>query len=207
MVFVNGDLTGVEYAGTTWGDVLGVLDEQRAASGDIVTGVRIGAVEVPAFRTSQALSQELAETVDVFIETGRVADLLLQTLDEADAASQTLVEAAVALAASYRAQDVSAANRSLPDFAENLGTLIVLTHTVAEGAGVDLAACGDGVVSAMDMITSLIAHIDLLLAARQAGDWTRVGDVLGSDIAGAVQRWPMVLRAIRQAAPALRDVA
>ena len=38
IVVLNGNLTGVEYSATTWGELLDVLDGQRATEGDIVTG-------------------------------------------------------------------------------------------------------------------------------------------------------------------------
>jgi hypothetical protein len=199
IVLLNGDVTGVEYPANTWGELLELLDEQRGASGDVVTGVRLDGVDVPAFRASQALSHALNASVKVFIETATTADLISQTLDEAEAATPALVEAAAALGTSYRGPDVSAANRALSEFAESLGTLIVITATVAQGAGVDLSVVGDGQLSAMQMINNLIARIDVLLAAQRAGNWTQVADVV-DEIAATLRRWPLVLQAVRQAA-------
>ena len=200
IVLLNGDVTGVEYPGNTWGELLEVLDKQRGASGDVVTGVRLDGADIPAFRTPQALSHTLDASAEVFIETARPADLISQTLDEAEAATPVLAEAAVALGSSYRGPDVSAANRALPEFAESLGTLIVITSTVAQGAGVDLSVVGDGQLSAMQMINNLIARIDVLLAAQRAGNWTQVAAVV-DEIAATLRRWPLVLQAVRQATP------
>ena len=202
IVLLNGDVTGVEYSANTWGELLEVLDEQRGASGDVVTGVRLDGSDVPAFRTPHALSHALNASAEVCIETTRPADLISQTLNEAEAATPALVEAAVALGGMYRGQDVSAANRALPELGESLGTLIVITSTAAQGAGVDLSVVGDGRQSAMQMINSLIAHADVFLAAQRAGNWTQVADVI-DEIAATLRRWPLVLQAIRQAAPAL----
>jgi hypothetical protein len=207
IVLMNGDVTGVTYPVNTWGELLAVLDAQSISSGVVVAGVRLGGVDVLAFRTQEVLSQTLDAEAEVLIETARPADLILQTLDEAEAATHAIVEAAVALGCSYRAPDVSAANRSLPEFAESLGTLIVVTDTLAQGAGVDLSTIGDGGLSAVQMIDELLAHTNVLLAAQRAGDWTQVANVIESDIAASVRRWPLVLQTIRRAAPLLRDVA
>lgn len=206
IVLMNGDITGVAYPAGTWGELLAALDEQCAVSGDVIAGVRLGGADVLAFRTAPALAQALEVDAEVVIETARPADLILQTLDDAEVATQAIVDAAMALARSYRA-DASAANQSLPEFAGSLGTLIVVTDTVARGAGVDLAAIADGGVSAVQMIDALVGHTNVLLAAQRAGDWNQVADVIESDIAAAVRRWPLVLEGIRQAAPLLRDVA
>ena len=206
-VLLNGDVTGVAYQAKTWGELLTVLDEQCSSSGEVVAGVHLGGVDVLAFRTEEALSQALDADAEVVIETARPADLILQTLDEAEAATQAIVDAALALGGSYRRRDVSAANRSLPEFAESLGTLIVVTDTLAQGAGVDLSAIGASGISAVQMIDDLIGHTNVLLVAQRAGDWKQVADIIDSDIAGAVRRWPLVLQAIRRAAPLLKDVA
>ena len=207
IVLLNGDVTGIPYPAGTWAELLAVLDEQCASNGDVVAGVRIGDADVLAFRTPEILSRVLDADAPVLIETARPADLILQTLDEAEAATRSIVDAALALGGSYRAGDVLAANRSLPAFAESLGTLIIVTDTLAQGAGVDLAATGDGDASALQMIDDLIGHTNVLLAAQRAGNWTQVADVIQSDIANAVRRWPLVLEAIRHSAPLLRDVA
>jgi hypothetical protein len=143
----------------------------------------------------------------VFIETARPADLIRQTLDEADAATSAIADAAVALGGLYRAPDVSAANRALPEFAESLGTLIVATTSVAQGAGVDLSLFVDERLTATQVIDSLIGYADVVLAAQRAGDWPQVAQVIEHDIAEAVRRWPLVLQAIRQAAPMLTELA
>jgi len=206
MVFVNGDITGVEYSANTWGELLEALDGQCAASGEVVTAVRIGRDEIPAFRTAQVVSQPLDANAEVFIDAARPADLILQTLDEADAAAQAIVESAAALGSSYRASDVAAVNRALPAFAENLSMLIVVTSTVAQGARVDLSAIAHAGMSATQMIDSLIAHTEALLSAQQAGHWSRAAEVIDG-IAVSLRRWPLVLTAIRETAPALKDVA
>jgi hypothetical protein len=206
VVLLNGDVTGVEYAAMTWGELLEVLDEQRNASGDLVTGVRLDGKDVPAFRTPHALSRPLSAGAEVCIDTTSPADLINQTLDDAETATLALVEGAAALAALYRGPDVSAANRTLPELGESLGTLIVITNTVAHGAGVDLSAVGDGRLSANQMITNLIAHADVLLVAQRADNWAQVADVI-DEIATTLRRWPQVLQAIRQAVPALTNVA
>jgi len=207
IVLLNGDVTGLAYPANTWGELLDVLDEQGAATGDVVTGVRLDGVEVPAFRTPQALSQALDANAEVCIDTARPLDLIRQTLDEAEAATPAIVEAAVVLGGFYRSPDVSAANRALPEFAENLGALIAITSTVAQAAGVDLSVIRDGGVSVLQMIDDLIGRADVLLAAQRAGDWTQVADVIDDHIVPAVVRWPLVLTAIRRAAPALTDAA
>lgn len=207
IVLLNGDVTGVTYPVNTWGELLAMLDAQCVASGEVVAGVRLSGIDVLAFRTQEMLSRRLDADAEVLIETARPADLILQTLDEAEAASHAIVEAAVALGGSYRGADASAANRSLPEFAESLGTLIIVTDTLAQGAGVELSAVGDGGMSAVQMIDELLAHTNVLLAAQRAGDWKQVADVIDVNIAASVRRWPTVLQAIRHSAPLLRDVA
>jgi phosphotransferase system HPr-like phosphotransfer protein len=206
-VLVNGEVTPLTYPANTWGELLDVLDQQCGANGDVVTAVRLNGVDVPSFREAETLSEPLGANADVFIETARPADLIHQALDEAEAAVPSIADAAMALAPSYRAADLSAANARLAEFAESLSTLIVITSTVAQGAGVDLSLCGDEEASAMQMITSLIANTDALLAAQRAGEWTNAAEVIEGEIAGTVRRWPVVLQALRHAAPALTDVA
>lgn len=203
IVLVNGDVTGVVHPAKTWGELLDVLDLERAASEDVVTGVRLEGVDTPAFRSSVALAQALAPEAEVYIETTRPADLIRNTLDEAEVVSATIVEAAMCLGGSFRGKDVAGANRALPAFADSLGSLIVVTAATAQGAGVDLNVVGDGRVSAVQMINNLIAHADVLLKAQSAHDWNQVADVIEYDIAGAVRRWPMVLKGIRHTAPLL----
>ena len=203
IVLVNGDVTGVVHPAKTWGELLDVLDLERAASEDVVTGVRLEGVDTPAFRSSVALAQALAPEAEVYIETTRPADLIRNTLDEAEVVSATIVEAAMCLGGSFRGKDVAGANRALPAFADSLGSLIVVTAATAQGADVDLNVVGDGRVSAVQMINNLIAHADVLLKAQSAHDWNQVADVIEYDIAGAVRRWPMVLKGIRHTAPLL----
>jgi hypothetical protein len=207
IVLVNGDVTGVVHPAKTWGELLDVLDLQRAVSEDVVTAVRLGGVDTPAFRSPEALALPLDYDTEVFVETTRPADLIRNTLDEAEAVTATIVEAALCLGGSFRGKDVAGANRALGSFADSLGSLIVVTSAVAQGAGVDLNDLGDGRVSAVEMINNLIGHADTLLCARNARDWTSVADVIEYDIAGAVRRWPLVLKGIRHAAPLLVKTA
>jgi len=207
IVLLNGDVTGLEYPANTWGELLDELDEQCAVRGDVVIAVRFGGAEHSAFRTPEALAHALEANAEVLIETARPTDLIRQTLDAADAATPAIVEAAVGLGGLYRASEVSAANRALPAFAESLGTLIVLTTSVAQGADVDLSAVGEGGASVLQTVDNLLAHTEVLLAAQRAGNWTQAADVLDSDIAAAVRRWPLVLAAIREASPTLTEPA
>lgn len=207
IVLVNGDVTGVVHPAKTWGELLEILDRERALSEDVVTGVRLDGVDTPAFRSPEALSREIDSEAEVYVETTRPADLISNTLDEAEAVSATIVEAAQCLGGSFRGKDVSGANRALPAFADSLGSLIVVTSAVAQAASADLSIIGDGRVSAVEMINNLIRHADVLLAAQNARDWPRVADVIEYDIAGAVRRWPLVLKNIRHAAPLLVKTA
>ena len=207
IVLVNGDVTGVVHPAKTWGELLDILDAERAVSEDVVTGVRLDGVDIPAFRAPAVLALELDAQAEVCLETTRPVDLILNTLDEAEAVSATIVEAAQALGGSFRGKDVAGANRALPAFAESLGSLIVVTSAVAQAATADLSVIGDGRVSAVEMINNLIAYADVLLAAQKAHEWSRVADVIEYDIAGAVRRWPLVLKNIRHAAPMLVKTA
>ena len=58
-----------------------VLDEQRAASGDVVTGVRLGGVDLPAFRAADVLSEALAVDAEIYVETARPEDLTERRLE------------------------------------------------------------------------------------------------------------------------------
>jgi hypothetical protein len=207
IVLVNGDVTGVVHPVSTWGELLDIIDAQRAVCDDVVTAVRLNGVDEPAFRSVHVRALPLSSHAEVFIETARPADLILQTIVAAEQVAGTIVEAALCLGGSYRGRDVAGANRALIDFAQSLGNLVVVTSAVAQAAEVDLHAVGDGRVSAVEMINHLIAHTDTLLTAQNAGDWTSVADVIEYDIAGAVRRWPMVLKAIRSAAPLLAKTA
>lgn len=203
IVLVNGDVTGVVHPAKTWGELLDVLDVQRAVSQDVVTGVRLNGVDTPAFRSAEALDHRLGPDTEVYVETTRPADLILATLDEAETVAATIVEAAMCLGGSFRGKDVAGANRALPSFADSLGSLVVVTSAVAQGAGADLNVIGDGRVSAVEMINNLIAHADVLLRAQMAQEWSQVADVIEYDIAGMVRRWPTVLKGIRHSAPLL----
>ena len=207
IVLVNGDVTGVVSPAKTWGELLNRLDEQRAACEDVVTGVRLNGVDAPAFRSPELLKMPLEATAEVYVETTKPADLIRNTLDEAEAVSATIVEAALCLGGSYRGKDVSGANRALPEFADSLGSLIVVTSAVAQSTNVDLSTLGDGRISAIEMINNLIAHADTLLKAQKARDWSQVADVIEYDIAGAVRRWPLVLKGLRKASATLVKTA
>lgn len=207
IVLVNGDITGVVHRVETWGELLDILDAQRAASEDVVTAVRLSGVDRPAFRSPGLRATPLGEDAEVYVETARPADLIRDTLDEAETVTATIVEAALCLGGSFRGRDVAGANRALADFADSLGSLIYVTSAVAQAAGVDLSVVGDGRVSAVEMINHLIGHTETLLTAQNARDWNGVADVIEYDIAGAVRRWPLVLKGIRSAAPLLVKTA
>lgn len=207
IVLVNGDVTGAVHPVSTWGELLEIIDQQRAVSDDVVTAVRLNGVDEPAFRSPEALAQVLPAEAEVFIETARPADLILNTLDEAENVAATIIEAALCLGGSFRGKDIAGANRALADFAQSLGNLIVVTSAVAQAADVNLNVVGDGRVPAVEMINHLIAHTDTLLKAQNARDWHSVADSIEYDIAGAVRRWPMVLKAIRHSAPMLVKTA
>ena len=207
LVLVNGDVTPAEYAAGTWGELLARLDEQCSVHGEVLVAVRLGALELPDFRTPAALAQVLTDRDEVFIETALPAALIRQTLDDAETAAAAIAQAAVALGAAYRAPDVSAANNALPGFAESLSSLIVVTSTVAENVGVDLSAAQQDASSPVGTLSELIGHIDALLAARQSGDWARLGDLLQTEIASTMRRWPTLLVTIRNASSAMTGVA
>jgi hypothetical protein len=207
IVLLNGDVTGVTYAANTWGELLDLLDAEQSAVGDVVTAMRLDGVDVAAFRTPPVLAWRLDASAEVCIDTARPLDLIREALDEADAATPAIVEAAVALAVSFRTANLSAANRSLPEFAENLGALVAVTATVAQRVNVDLSAIGDGQASVTQMIDRLVTQTDALLGAQLAGDWQQVANVIDNHIVTALRRWPLVLEAIRQAVPALMNVA
>ena len=166
IVLLNGDVTGAVYPANTWGELLDVIDQQRAVSQDVVTAVRLDGVDLPAFRSGEALSQPLSANTEVFIETARPADLIHETLDQAEQVAATIAEAAMCLGGAYRGKDVAGANTALPDFADSLGSLVVVTSAVAHGAGVDLNVIGDGRIPAVQMINNLITHVDVLLKAQ-----------------------------------------
>lgn len=207
IVLVNGDVTGAVHPVGTWGELLEIIDQQRAVSEDVVTAVRLNGVDEPAFRSPEALARVLPAEAEVFVETARPADLILNTLDEAENVAATIIEAALCLGGSFRGKDIAGANRALGDFAQSLGNLIVVTSAVAQAADVNLNVIGDGRVPAVEMINHLIAHADTLLKAQNARDWQTVADTIEYDIAGAVRRWPMVLKAIRHSAPMLVKTA
>lgn len=197
IVMVNGDVTGAVYPANSWGELLEALDTQRALCDEVVTAVRLNGVDEPAFRSAPVLAQPLADDAEVFVETTRPEALIRETLDEAETVSATILEAAQCLGGSFRGKDVAGANRALPEFADSLGSLIVVTSAVAQGAEVSMHDIGDGRVSAVEMINHLIAHTERLVAAQKARDWATVADVIEYDIAGSVRRWPLVLKAIR----------
>ncbi len=207
IVLVNGDITGAVRQAETWGELLDILDAQCAVREDVVTAVRLGGVDRPAFRSPGLRAMPLGADAEVCIETARPADLIRDTLDEAEKVTATIVEAAMCLGGSFRGQDVAGANLALANFADSLGSLVVVTSTVAQATGVDLSVTGDGRVSAVQMINNLIGHTETLLRAQNAHDWTAVADAIEYDIASTVRRWPMVLKAIRESARLLATTA
>ena len=207
IVLINGDVTGVVHHVETWGELLDILDAQRAVSEDVVTAVRLSGVDRPAFRSPDLRATPLGADAEVYVETARPADLIRDTLDEAETVTATIIEAAMCLGGSFRGQDVAGANLALANFADSLGSLIVVTSTVAQAAGVDLSVVGDGRVSAVQMINNLIGHTETLLRGQNAHDWTAMADAIEYDIASTVRRWPMVLNAIRESARLLAKTA
>jgi hypothetical protein len=207
IVMVNGDVTGTVHPARTWGELLEALDTQRAVCEEVVTAVRLNGVEEPSFRSAAVLAMPLAADAEVFVETVRPEVLIRETLDEAETVAATILEAAQCLGGSFRGKDVAGANHALSEFADSLGSLIVVTSAVAQGAEVSMHDIGDGRVSAVEMINHLIAHTERLVAAQNARDWSTVADVIEYDIAGSVRRWPLVLKAIRHNARLLVKTA
>lgn len=201
IVMTNGDLTGVVHPVKTWGELLELLDQEQARQGEVVTAVRLNGVDEPAFRSPELAGTVVPADLEVAIDTAQPATLVLEALDEADAVARNIAAAAQELALAYRRQHVTQANQALRGFADCLGSLVVATSAVAQGANVDLRIVGDGHQSAVSLIQQLIASADTLAGAQRNRAWTRMADVLEHEIAAIVSRWPLVLREIRLASP------
>jgi hypothetical protein len=197
IVVINRAADAVDYAVSTWGELLERLDEQ-CAPGHVVAAVRINGVEEATFRSADVLTIPLDADAEVLVETARPADLIGAALDEAETVSATILARTLSLSAACRGHNPAGSNQGLADCASSLGWLVAFTSTVARAADVDLDVAG--VHSGSELFGQLTVRTNTLLSAHEQGDWTSVADVLEHDLAGIIRRWPLVLQGIREAA-------
>lgn len=206
-VLVNGAEAAFTRGAKTLGELLEMVDGHCAERGALVTAVRLDGVDQPAPRDPGLAVLSLAGDRRVEIDTAEINGLLRAALDVAVVAVDALGAAADRLGLAFRGADLSAANHDLADFAQSLGSLVAVTHTVATASFVDLAAVKDDTASAMDMLDDLSARTETLIGAQQTGDWITVADVIEYDISSTLRRWPAVLATLRDAVPASHAAA
>lgn len=199
-VVVNGSDVTVGQTVQNWSELLMWLDEQCAVEGLVVSDVMFEGVGLPTFREPEEGRRTVTGArIDVWaVSLGRLID---SAIDDALGAADPLEQAARALAARYRALDLSGVERDLAEFAAGLSSFLVLTANIS-----DLAAQTGGAAQSVAQGTVLVAelttHVNGLIEAQASADNVTVADILEFDVVDALHKCVSLLTAARDVAMA-----
>lgn len=196
-------LDGAEFdvaKAATWRQALARLDSAVVRRGLIVTDVRFDGIDEPAFRDADALDRRLSELVCVEVQSGTPASLMERCMADALGAIDVLSHAAVQVADQFRGPAIVPARRRLAELAEGLGTLMAITGAAGLALKVDAERAVHGDRSIASIIAEMTGHLDALIAAQEARDWTRIADVLEHDVEPTLRRWKPVIEVFAQPA-------
>ena len=117
---------------------------------------------------------------------------IADAIGEAVAALPTLAAAATESGARFRQFDLASAHDDLTALAQNLGSLLLLTDTVA---GLLWGTAAYGQVQTAG-VPELATSVEALITARAADDWIQVADILEHEIPGLLDRWSQLFAAM-----------
>lgn len=192
-IVVNGRDQPKDSGLRTWGDLLGVLEQELSPSGEVVTEARLDGVDQPTFREPAVMQKSLDEIDLVEVESASPAILAARSLGEAVVGLETLQRATGEIAQGFRRYDLKSANRGLEELADGLRMLIALVGAVSLGLRLDLQALDDGTDPINTTIVDLSSHVEGLITAQRNEDWVAVADILEYDVEPALKNWRPVL--------------
>lgn len=192
-VFVNQTRKALDPPPQTWGDLLGILDEDATRSGLLLTGARIDGVDVPAFRDPGMTVHRLATVGRVDIETATPAAFVRQCLADSIVSLRQMADVALNLSTIYRGIDVAPGHPGLAALALELGGLPNLVATLQGPLQLDLSAAAVYGMTASQHVEALGGVLDSLVAAQESEDWLTVADVLEYDLEPGIRGWEILL--------------
>jgi hypothetical protein len=172
-----------DFAPETVGGLIAHVDA-TLPDGRIVTAVRIGGVDEPAFRDPLVLARPLAG-VEIVIESGTPHDLAARCLGEAAAALDGLAAALGPVASRLRAGDIVAGNQGLADITQAIGTAV--TITAAASLGLDEASTWK--TELQQAVRALGGGLETLISAQQRQDWLAIAAILDHELVPALRSW------------------
>jgi hypothetical protein len=204
---VNGIQQPLENLPEYWGKLLESVDRDADLRGEVVTEVRFGDVEQPAFREQALGERPLTEVESIEIETTTRRALIDDALAHGMISCQALATTARDARALFRAGDVAAASRALLEFGEGIRSLVVLVGAVAAACGTAFDTLDAKGRSVSDEVNDLIRQLESVVAAQQADDWLTVADILEYEFEAALAGWRARFAALRFAIPEGRPEA
>jgi hypothetical protein len=198
-VLLDGTPLAVDPAPATWGTLLERVDQVLQPRGRIVTDAHFDGLDEPAFREPARLERALGPVALVEVTSGTPAALMDRCLVEAMSAIPPLSLATVRVAETFRRGEFQGANQGLFEIAEGLASLISIVGAAGLAFQVDLhqLPCGDQ--PAATAVTALGGHLETLVEAQQAEEWSAVAHVLQFQIEPSLRRLGPVLESLRPA--------
>jgi hypothetical protein len=198
-LLINGIATPIRNSLQNWGDLVVFLDNQLAASQDVVTDVRLDGVDEPAFRDPGLSAQPMSTFSLVEVETGEPQVLARRCLGEAASAVGELRLATRDTADGFRLANVEEAQEGLHHVSEGL----VMVLRIVAAAGLALrreldSVDGDG-RSIGTLSNDLDAIVQVLLEAQRNEDWIQVADILEYDLNPILSGWHSALASVAAA--------
>lgn len=192
-LLTNGIVTPFRDSLRTWGELVEVVDQRLSATQHVVTAVRIGGVDEPAFRDPAVCARPLADIDSIEVETGEPRALARQCLQEAAAAMAGLSQATRDAADGFRYDRVAPARHGLEQVCQ--GLLAVLQIVAATGLALRREL--DVVDASGRSISTLSVDLDRVIRdlteGQQNEDWLLVADILEYDLDPMLTGWHSVL--------------
>lgn len=185
-IFVNDTATSFDPPPQTWGDLLGILDQDASRRGVLLAAARIDGVDIPAFREPGVTVRRLAEVGRVDVETATPPAFVRQCLLDAVASLQQMAAATLDLGAIYRGADVATGHPQLAALARELGGLPSLIAVLQGPLQVKMN-------TAPQYLEVLGGVLGSLVAAQESADWVTVADILEYELEPVIRGWEMVL--------------
>ena len=128
----------------TWGQLLGSLDRELAATRRTVTAVRFDGVDQPSFRDPDLAVRRLAVLGRIEADSLDTSTLLQNTVIVAVEGLAVMAGGSRRVSDAFRGVDMAGANTELAKLVEAVRSLMTLTAAIGDAAGVDLAVlpCG-----------------------------------------------------------------
>ncbi|MDO8834151.1 MAG: hypothetical protein Q7V01_01070 [Vicinamibacterales bacterium] len=198
-VEINGRETTVGNQLKTVGDLVAFVDETLAASGEVVTALRLDEVDEAAFRDPQVCRQRLSGFRAIQVESGSPQALARRCLGDAAQALGSLSQATHEAAGLFRGDDIAQAKAMLEQVSHGLMAVL----RIVSAASLALRRELDGAGADGRSIASLSAELDRILqnlvASQQDEDWLQVADVLQYDLGPVLDGWGYVLTEVAAA--------